>query len=144
MGHDQVNQATLPCGPLSRQEASQARTRRPLFAVALLLATLGSPLQAASAPEKLPRMTVIPGKDVSGTIYKKLGLPDRQYCWDACLKEDRCSGVRWGVIEGDTAGLCLLLTGPLTLKERTEPKTQDGKPIHVTGARKDVESGEGT
>jgi len=89
-------------------------------------------------------MTVIQGKDVSGTVYKKLGLPERQYCWDACLKEDKCSGVRWGVVEGDTAGLCLLLTGPLSFKERVEPKTQDGKPIHVTGARKDVDTTGGT
>jgi len=111
---------------------------------ALLLGTLCSALQAATPPEKLPRMTVIQGKDVSGTVYKKLGLPDRQYCWDACLKEDKCSGVRWGVVDGDTAGLCLLLTGPLSYKERVEPRTQDGKPIHVTGARKDVQSNDGT
>jgi hypothetical protein len=64
-------------------------------------------------------------------------LPSRQYCWDACLKEDRCSGVRWGVIEGDTAGLCLMLTGALTEKAPVVPKTEDGKPIHVTGARKE-------
>jgi hypothetical protein len=89
-------------------------------------------------------MTVVVGKDVSGTIYKKLGLPERQYCWDTCLKEDRCSGVRWGVVAGDSAGLCLLMTGPLSIKDLVEPKTADGKPIHVTGARKESNTGTGT
>ena len=89
-------------------------------------------------------MTVIPGKDVSGTVYKKLGLPDRHFCWDTCLKETRCSGVRWGSVAGDTAGLCLLMTGPLTLKDLVEPRTEDGTAIHVTVARKDGPSGAGT
>lgn len=89
------------------------------------------------APAPPPHMTVIPRKDVSGTVYKKLGLPDRHFCWDTCLKETRCSGVRWGSVAGDTAGLCLLMTGPLTLKDLVEPRTEDGKAIHVTVARKD-------
>ena len=111
----------------------------------LLLWACGAATQAAAAaPTKPPGMAVVVGKDVSGTLYKKLGLPNRQYCWDTCLKEDRCSGVRWGVVEGDTAGLCLLLTGPLSFKELVEPKTEDGKPIHVTAARKEPESGGGT
>jgi len=58
---------------------------------------------AAAQQAGAPRMTVIVGKDVSGTIYKKLGLPERRYCWDTCLKEDRCSGVRWAVSEGPAA-----------------------------------------
>jgi hypothetical protein len=87
---------------------------------------------------------VVVGKDVSGTVYKKLGLPSRQYCWDTCLKEDRCSGVRWGVVADDTAGMCLLITGPLSLKDPVQPKTDDGKPIHVTGARKDPVTPGGT
>jgi hypothetical protein len=99
---------------------------------------------AAAQQTGTPRMTVVVGKDVSGTIYKKLGLPERQYCWDTCLKEDRCSGVRWGVVAGDTAGLCLLMTGPLTIKDLVEPQTSDGKPIHVTGARKESSTGAGT
>ena len=89
-------------------------------------------------------MTLVPGKDVSGTIYKKLGLPDRPYCWETCLKEARCSGVRWGVVAGDKAGLCLLITGPLTFKDLIEPHTDDGKVIHVTVARKDSPPGSGT
>lgn len=89
-------------------------------------------------------MTVVVGKDVSGTTYKKLGFPNRQYCWDTCLKEERCSGVRWGVVAGDTAGLCLLMTGPLEFKDLVEPKTEDGKAIHVTAARKDRDTGSAT
>jgi hypothetical protein len=116
--------------------------RQPLVAV-LLLWTFIAPLQAAAAPTKPPKMTVVAGRDVSGSIYKKLGLPDRHYCWDTCLKDDRCSGVRWGVVEGDKAGLCLLMTGPLTFKDLVEPKTDDGKSIHVTVARKDIDSGAG-
>jgi hypothetical protein len=117
--------------------------RQSLLAVLLLWACLPV-TNAAVAPAPAPQMTVVVGKDVSGTIYKKLGLPSRQYCWDTCLKEDRCSGVRWGVVAGDTAGLCILLTGPLSFKDLVEPKTDDGKPIHVTAARKDLATGSGT
>ena len=60
---------------------------------------------AIAQQDGAPRMTVVVGKDVSGTVYKKLGLPERHYCWDTCLKEARCSGVRWGVVGEDTAGL---------------------------------------
>lgn len=89
-------------------------------------------------------MTLVPGKDITGTVYKKLGLPDRHFCWETCLKEARCSGVRWGSVSGDTAGLCILMTGPLTLKDLVEPRTEDGKPIHVSVARKDDSPGTGT
>jgi len=117
--------------------------RQSLLAVLLLWAFL--PVADAAVPPATPaRMTVVVGKDVSGTVYKKLGLPARQYCWDTCLKEDRCSGVRWGVVAGDTAGLCILLTGSLSFKDLVEPKTDDGKAIHVTGARKDPATGSGT
>src|SRR6185312_8549944 len=68
---------------------------------------------AVHAAAPVATMIVLENKDVSGTVYKKLGLPERKYCWDACVREERCSGVRWGVIEGDEAGLCLLITGPL-------------------------------
>ncbi len=113
--------------------------------LALLLVYVGVPTAAADTAAVRPaRMTVIVGKDVSATVYKKLGLPSRQYCWDTCLKEDRCSGVRWGVVASDTAGMCLLMTGPLSLKDLNEPKTDDGKPIHVTAARKDPVNGGGT
>jgi hypothetical protein len=89
-------------------------------------------------------MTTVPGKDVSGAVYKKLGLPDPHYCWETCLKDARCSGIRWGAVAGDTAGLCILMTGPLTFKDLVEPHTEDGSAIHVTVARKDAPSGSGT
>jgi hypothetical protein len=112
--------------------------------VMLLLWAVVPLANADTVPATPARMTVVVGKDVSGTVYKKLGLPSRQYCWDTCLKEDRCSGVRWGVVADDTAGMCMLMTGPLALKDPVEPKTDDGKPIHVTGARKDPATPGGT
>ena len=117
--------------------------RPPRLAVLLLCVSVPV-VNADTAPTAAARMTVVVGKDVSGTVYKKLGLPSRQYCWDTCLKEDRCSGVRWGVVAADEAGLCILLTGPLSFKDLVEPKTDDGKPIHVTAARKDTAAGPGT
>ncbi|MDB6090679.1 MAG: hypothetical protein JWN85_3463 [Gammaproteobacteria bacterium] len=108
----------------------------------LLLSSYGAP-KAAPPQEKPPRMVVVTGKDLTGTVYKKLGLPNQQYCWDTCLKEDKCSGVRWGVIEGDTAGLCLLITGPLAFKEPVQPKTEDGKAIHVTVSKKQRDTAAG-
>ncbi len=42
------------------------------------------------------------------------------------------------------AGLCLLMTGPLSFKDLAEPKTEDGKSIHVTGARKETDPGTGS
>jgi hypothetical protein len=117
--------------------------RQFLLAV-LLLGACGTVANADTAPATPARMTVVVGKDVSGTVYKKLGLPSRKYCWDSCLKDDRCSGVRWGVVAEDEAGLCILMTGPLSFKDLAEPKTDDGKPIHVTGARKDPATGGGT
>jgi hypothetical protein len=90
-------------------------------------------------------MIVVRGKDVSGSVYKKLGLPKQQYCWDACLTDVKCTGVRWGVIEGDTAGLCLLIKGPLTFKEPSAPKTEDGKKIRVIASKKQFDTaGDGT
>jgi len=109
----------------------------------LLLAGLLTAAVTRAAPPELhspPRMTVIVGKDVSGSIYKKLGLPSRRFCWDSCLKDDRCSGVRWGVVGQDNAGMCVLITGELTFKDLVELKTDDGKPIHVGAARKESTS----
>jgi hypothetical protein len=114
--------------------------RRPLLCAAVVLSMLEI-AHAAPPAGPVARMTVVQNKDLNGTVYKKLGLPERQYCWDACLKEDRCTGVRWGVIEGDTAGLCLLMTGPLSLKDPVVPRTEDGKPILVVGARKEAAQG---
>ena len=116
---------------------------RAWIAVAVLL-VCGARAWAGPATTPAPQMTTVPGKDVSGTVYKKLGLPDRHYCWETCLKDARCSGVRWGAVGGDTAGLCILMTGPLTFKDLVEPRTEDGSAIHVTVARKDAQSGSGT
>jgi hypothetical protein len=117
---------------------SVAKTRLALTVVPILVLGACSAANPASAEQPAAaRMIVIEGKDVSGTVYKKLGLPSLHYCWEACLKESRCSGARWGVIRGDQAGLCLLLSGELTLKARAAPKTEDGKPIQVTAARKE-------
>jgi hypothetical protein len=121
---------------------------RQLLSVAMLSA-LCEPAAHAAPPaaagqRQVAKMTVVENKDVSGTVYKKLGLPERKYCWDACLQEERCSGVRWGVVEGDQAGLCLLMTGPLTLKHPVVPRTEDGKRIRVTCARKEGAAASGT
>lgn len=106
----------------------------------LLMTLLAVGAAVVRAQPPAPRMTVIVGKDVSGNILKKLGLPNRQYCWDSCLKDDRCTGVRWGVVDKDTAGLCVLISGELAFKDRAELKTDDGKPIHVVAARKEPTS----
>lgn len=90
----------------------------------------------APAPDPQFRMVVIRGKDVSGRIYKKLGLPSLQYCWDTCVREPQCTGARWGVIQGDVAGLCLLLSGELSEKNLVKPTTEDGKAIQVIAGRK--------
>lgn len=111
---------------------------RSLLLITLLIAAAAT---RAQPPVRMTaRMTVIVGKDVSGSIYKKLGLPSRQYCWDTCLKDDRCSGVRWGVVDRDTAGMCVLISGDLSFKDRAELKTDDGKVIHVIAARKEPTS----
>ncbi len=119
---------------LARLYTSSLANQR--FLASLLLLALPGLMHASHAGEA-PHMAVVEKQDITGKVYKKLGLPERRYCWDACLQEDRCSGVRWGVIEGDTAGLCVLFTGPLTSKPPVVPRTEDGKPIHVTGARKE-------
>jgi hypothetical protein len=95
-------------------------------------------VRAVEAPAQNPRfrMVVIQGKDVSGRVYKKLGLPSLQYCWDTCVREEQCTGARWGVIQGDVAGLCLLLSGELSDKDLVRPKTEDGKAIQVIAGRK--------
>jgi hypothetical protein len=126
-----MNQLSLPFPLLKRLRSL----------LALLVLPWGGSVHSAPLASPVARMTVVQNKDLNGTVYKKLGLPERQYCWDACLKEDRCTGVRWGVIEGDTAGLCLLMTGPLSLKDPVVPRTEDGTPIHVTSARKEAAQG---
>jgi hypothetical protein len=82
------------------------------------------------------RMVVVPGKDVKGEVFKRLGLPNQAYCWEQCLEEARCTGVRWAVLGGSTAGQCQLLSGPLNLVEPREIRTEDGQQIRVTVSRR--------
>jgi len=116
-----------------------------VLAVAGLLVCGLPQAQAQSPADTVPHMEVVKGNDISGKIYKKLGLPNLQYCWDTCLKEDRCTGARWGVIEGDEAGMCLLMSGELALKATVKPRTDDGKRIRVVAGRKHAgANGKGT
>ena len=125
---------------------SLVKTLQGSACAAVVLACLSAASLAAAAPEEAPaaresakmstRMSLIPGKDVTGSVYKKLALPSVKYCWDMCVKEQECSGARWGVIQGDVAGLCVMLRGELTLKALAAPQTDEGKPIHVTAAKK--------
>jgi hypothetical protein len=103
------------------------------FCVALVSARC---LSAGLARAAEGRMAVVKGKDLEGSVFKKIGLPSQDYCWSECLKDERCTGTRWGVISGDTAGLCMLLSGDLTVKTPSDLKTYDGKKILVTASRK--------
>jgi hypothetical protein len=82
------------------------------------------------------KMVVLAGKDVSGEVFKRLGLPSQSYCHEQCLEEARCTGVRWGVVSGSTAGQCQLIAGELQVIEPHEIKTSDGLRIQVLAARK--------
>ncbi len=82
------------------------------------------------------RMEVVDGQDITGKVFKRLGLPNQGYCYQQCLQEDRCTAVRWGFIEGATAGQCQLLTGELAFREPHEIKTEDGQHIVVVASRR--------
>jgi len=103
------------------------------FALAVLIGacTVTAVTQAAE-----PHMAVIKGKDISGQVLKRLGLPNQDYCWEQCLEDARCTGTRWGVIAGSTAGQCQLMSGELNVIEPHSVKTQDGQRIVVTASRK--------
>lgn len=92
---------------------------------------------AALAKAAEPHMVILKDQDISGEVFKRLGLPNQDYCWEQCLKEERCTGTRWGVISGATAGQCQLFTGDLTLGEPRELKTGDGQKIVVTASKKE-------
>jgi hypothetical protein len=112
-----------------KQELDDMKTNISRLCMLLLIA----PALAADA-----QMVVVPGKDLKGEVFKRLGLPDQTYCWQQCLEEARCTGVRWAVIVGSTAGQCQLISGPLTLIEPNEIKTEDGQRIRVTVSRREV------
>jgi len=82
------------------------------------------------------QMVIIPGKDIRGTVFKRLGLPNQTYCWEQCLEDARCTGARWGVVAGSTAGQCQLMSGEFTLIDPHEIKTEDGQQIRVIASRK--------
>jgi len=84
------------------------------------------------------QMEIVPGKDVSGHVFKRLGLPNQTYCWEQCLEEARCTGARWAVIAGSIAGQCQLISGPLSFIEPRELKTEDGQQIRVIASRRDA------
>ena len=84
------------------------------------------------------QMVVVPGKDLKGEVFKRLGLPNQKYCWEQCLADARCAGVRWAVIAGSTEGQCQLLSGPLTLVPPHDIKTEDGQQIRVIVSRREM------
>lgn len=106
--------------------------RHGLVAVLLAALAVSSLAQAQDA-----RMVVLKDRDITGHVFKRLGLPNQDYCWQQCLQESRCTGVRWGVIAGATAGQCQLLSGELTYSEPKAITTGDGQEIVVTASRKE-------
>jgi hypothetical protein len=84
------------------------------------------------------RMVVVPGKDMTGEVFKRLGLPNQAYCWEQCLEEARCTGTRWAVITGSTAGQCQLISGPLSFIEPREIRTEDGQQIRVIASKREA------
>jgi hypothetical protein len=107
------------------------------LASALLLAACAALAPDVTAAQSSPKMVAVPGKDLTGQVLKRLGLPSQNYCWEQCLDEPRCTGTRWGVIAGSTAGQCQLMTGDLTFHSPTQLKTEDGKTILVTASKKE-------
>ena len=98
------------------------------FCMVLLIA----PVLAGDA-----KMVIVPGKDVKGEVIKRLGLPNQTYCWEQCLADERCAGVRWAVLPSSTAGQCQLIRGPLSFIEPHAINTEDGQKITVTVSRRD-------
>lgn len=103
----------------------------------ILSVILFSLCESAMVRAAEPHMVILKDQDISGEVFKRLGLPNQDYCWEQCLKEERCTGTRWGVISGATAGQCQLLTGDLTLGGPRELKTGDGQKILVTASKKE-------
>ncbi len=128
-------------------QSNGIRVSRSAAILLLLLSCAAAPVPAQpplqSAPQGPARMVVVAGKDLGGAILKKLGLPNRKYCWDLCLADERCTGVRWGVVGHDEAGLCMMLSGELTIKALPAAKTDDGTPIRITTARKQIGARQG-
>jgi hypothetical protein len=103
----------------------------PLRTLALFATFVGAALAADA-----PRMVVIQDQDISGKVFKRLGLPEQHYCWEQCLQETRCVATRWGAIDGMTAGQCQLLEGDIAYGEPRDLATSDGQKIVVTASKK--------
>ena len=73
------------------------------------------------------QMVIVPGKDLRGDVFKRLGLPNQTYCWEQCLEEARCAGARWAVIAGSVAGQCQLMSGPLSVIDSAPPTRPTGR-----------------
>jgi hypothetical protein len=122
------------------------RTRATLvLAIAILLSASASDsvLQASLSADlnvsaSDGHMAIIKDRDVTGQVFKRLGLPNQDYCWQQCLREEHCTGTRWGVIDGATAGQCQLLSGELAFGEPRDIKTDDGQRILVIASRKEA------
>jgi hypothetical protein len=106
-------------------------------ACAFVLAVSAVLVPGATLAQSAAKMVIVSGKDVSGEVFKRLGLPSQEYCWQQCLEEKRCTGTRWGVVSGSTAGQCQLITGKLTFRPPAPIKTEDGTRIDVTVSRKE-------
>ena len=112
------------------------RYRKQLAAYAPVIAAIALLVSGSAPAQNTAKMVVVGGKDVTGQVLKRLGLPNQDYCWQQCLDEPRCTGTRWGVISGVTAGQCQLLTGDLTFHSPKRIRTEDGKDIQVTASTK--------
>jgi hypothetical protein len=110
-----------------------------VLAIVFSVGALTSPVWVPAA-EPAIRMVIVKGKDVTGQVFKRLGLPNQDYCWQQCVQDERCTGTRWGVVAGSEAGQCQLMSGELTFGPPHDIRTQDGKRIEVSASRK--ESGE--
>jgi hypothetical protein len=108
-----------------------------MLAGALLLTACAALVPGTTVAQKTAKMVVVSGKDVSGQVFKRLGLPDQDYCWQQCIDEPRCTGTRWGVVSGSTAGQCQLISGNLTFHSPKQIKTEDGTNILVTASKKE-------
>lgn len=106
--------------------------------VACAALALWATTSLAEPPATEARMEILHNQDVTGKVLKKLGLPDRSYCWTECVQNAECTAVRWGVVKGDKAGLCVLLKGELQYRKPVKTTTDDGTQILVTTARKTV------
>jgi hypothetical protein len=93
-------------------------------------------LGASALSADTAHMEIVQGKDITGEVFKRLGLPNQDYCWEQCLKEERCQATRWGFLEGAVAGQCQFLTGQLNLTDPKALTTGDGQKIIVVVSRK--------